>query len=110
LASWQHVTIEKEFGGLGVPSLRELNLYLLGSWVRRYFLDEGKLWKQIIDFKYDICKPNVFTCVERGATNFWNGVLWAAKVAKFGYRWNLGNGSKVKLWEDVWVGNSSLAI
>jgi hypothetical protein len=65
LASWQHVTIEKEFGGLGVSSLRELNLYLLGSWVRRYCLDEGKLWRQIIDFKYDTCKSNVFTCVER---------------------------------------------
>jgi hypothetical protein len=37
-------------------------------------------------------------------------VLWAAKVAKMGYRWKLGNGQKVRFWEDVWVGNSSLAI
>jgi hypothetical protein len=37
LAWWQHVNMEKEFGGLGVPNLRELNLCLLGSWVRRYF-------------------------------------------------------------------------
>jgi hypothetical protein len=50
LASWQHVTMEKEFGGLGVPSLRELNLCLLGSWVRRYFVDNEETWKQLIDF------------------------------------------------------------
>jgi hypothetical protein len=31
LASWQHVNIRQEFGGLGVPNLRELNLCLLGS-------------------------------------------------------------------------------
>jgi hypothetical protein len=37
-------------------------------------------------------------------------VLWAAKVAKMGYRWKLGNGQKVRFWEDVWVENSSLAI
>jgi hypothetical protein len=37
-------------------------------------------------------------------------VLWAAKVAKMGYRWRLGNGCKVRFWEDVWIGNSSLAI
>jgi hypothetical protein len=43
LASWQHVTMEKEFGGLGVPNLRELNMCLLGSWVRRYSLDKDKL-------------------------------------------------------------------
>jgi hypothetical protein len=43
LTSWQHVTREKELGGLGVPSLRELNLYLLGSRVRRYALDWGKI-------------------------------------------------------------------
>jgi hypothetical protein len=26
LAVWQHVNMKKEFGGLGVPNLRELNL------------------------------------------------------------------------------------
>jgi hypothetical protein len=31
LAGWQHVNMEKEFGELGVPNLRELNLCLLGS-------------------------------------------------------------------------------
>jgi hypothetical protein len=43
LASWQDVNIEKEFGGLGVPNLRELNLCLLGSWVRMYFVDNEKI-------------------------------------------------------------------
>jgi hypothetical protein len=43
LASWQHVTMEKEFGGLGVPNIRELNLCLLGSWVSRYFVDKEKI-------------------------------------------------------------------
>jgi hypothetical protein len=31
LASWKYVTMKKDFGGLGVPDLRELNLCLLGS-------------------------------------------------------------------------------
>jgi hypothetical protein len=37
-------------------------------------------------------------------------VLWAANVARMSYRWKVGNGSKIRFWEDVWVGNSSLAI
>jgi hypothetical protein len=31
LASWKHVTMIKEYRGLGVPDLRELNMCLLGS-------------------------------------------------------------------------------
>lgn len=50
LANWESVSILKEFGGLGIPNLRDLNMCLLGSWIRRYQMGEGKLWKEIIDF------------------------------------------------------------
>jgi hypothetical protein len=29
------------------------------------------------------------------------GFMWAAKAAKMGYRWKIGNGHKIKFWEDV---------
>jgi hypothetical protein len=83
LASWQHVTMEKNFGGLGVPSLRELNICLLESWIRRYAVDNDKIWKELIDFKYNTCSPNLFMCRDSGASNFWKGVLWVAKVVKW---------------------------
>jgi hypothetical protein len=73
LASWQHVTMLQEYGGLGVPNIRELNLCLLGSWIRRYTLDDGKLWKNLVDFKYNNRDTNVFTCRDTGASNFWKG-------------------------------------
>jgi hypothetical protein len=95
LASWKHVTMKKEFGGLRVLDLRELNLCLLGSWVRRYSQDSGKFWKMLVDFKYNTMSPNLFTCRENGVSNFWKGVLWAARVAKMGYRWKLGNVTKI---------------
>jgi hypothetical protein len=41
---------------------------------------------------------------------FFKGVLWAAKVAKMGFKWRIGNGRGIKFWEDVWLGSSSLAI
>jgi hypothetical protein len=31
-------------------------------------------------------------------------------VTKLGYRWRVGKGNNVRFWEDLWVGNSSLAI
>jgi hypothetical protein len=42
LASWKYVTMKKEYGGLGIPDLRELNLFLLRSWIKRYSVDKGK--------------------------------------------------------------------
>jgi hypothetical protein len=49
LASWLHVSMKKEFEGLGVSNLRELNLCLLGSWIKRYSVIDGKFWKMLID-------------------------------------------------------------
>jgi hypothetical protein len=36
--------------------------------------------------------------------------MWATRVAKLGYMWKVGNGEKVRFWEDNWVGPASLAI
>jgi hypothetical protein len=35
-----------------VPCLKDLNLCLLGSWVKRFIRDEGKLWKNVVQKKY----------------------------------------------------------
>src|SRR3954467_3050153 len=43
LASWKLVCLKKEFGGLGIPDLGNVNLCLLGSWLKRYIADDGKL-------------------------------------------------------------------
>jgi hypothetical protein len=42
----------KEYGGLGVPNLRDLNVCLLATWIKRYNLGCDKLWRQFLDFKY----------------------------------------------------------
>ena len=101
---------KKEFGGLGIPNLAEMNMCLLASWIKKYNLEENKLWKQIIDHKYNVNNPNIFYCNDTGVSPFWKGVLWAANAAKMGYQWKVGDGRKIKFWEDHWFGNTSLAI
>lgn len=77
--------MRKEAGGLGIPNLRDLNLFLLGSWIRRYQVDEGKLWKQVIDYKYNTSNPNIFITRYERASQFFKGLMWAAKAAKMGF-------------------------
>lgn len=90
----------KQFGGLGIPDLRELNMCLLASWLRRYQLDNDRLWKKIIDSKYNTSNANIFCSSTVGSSQFFKGVMWAAKAAKMGYRWKIGDGRKVRFWED----------
>jgi hypothetical protein len=86
LASWKHVTMSKEYGGLGVLDLRELNMCLLGSWIIRYSKEKEKIWRQLVDFKYRTTHPNILCCNDIGASDFWKGVIWTAQAVKLGYR------------------------
>ena len=109
LAKWDLVCMKKEFGGLGIPNLKEVNLCLLGSWLKRYISDDGKIWKTIIDHKYRTNSPNIFACNSQHASRFWKGVMEVVKAIKFGYRWIVGDGKKIRFWEDTWFGTSPLA-
>ena len=68
LAAWGNVTLQKQHGGLGIPNIADMNLCLLASWIKRYFLDEAKIWKQVIDAKYRTRSLNIFTCPSNGAS------------------------------------------
>jgi hypothetical protein len=59
LANWELVSMCKEFGGLGLPSIRDLNICLIASCLNRY--EKDKLWRQLIDYKYETSKPNFFS-------------------------------------------------
>lgn len=67
---------------------------LLGSWLRRYEADDGKLWKQLIDAKYNTGKRNIFYSNPTGASQFFKSLMWAANAAKMGYKWRIGDGKK----------------
>jgi hypothetical protein len=42
LAKWPSVCMKNDFGGIGIPNLQDLNLCLIGSWIKRYIQGEGR--------------------------------------------------------------------
>jgi hypothetical protein len=84
----------KEFGGCGIPNLRDLNTCLLASWIKRYQSSEGTLWKELVDFKYSTSNPNILSCSNTNASQFFKGFVWAAKASKMGFRWKIGDGKR----------------
>jgi hypothetical protein len=63
LANWHMICMKKEFGELGILQIKDLNLCLLGSWVRRYSQDEGRLRRSIVDRKY--CRKGNILCSDK---------------------------------------------
>ncbi|WVZ82442.1 hypothetical protein U9M48_029705, partial [Paspalum notatum var. saurae] len=107
LANWELVSMCKDYGGFGILNLGYLNIFLLGSWVKRYSEGNGKLWKEIIDFKYDTANPNIFATRDLGASHFFRGFMYAAKAAKMGLGGRLGMlyvlvNEKTKTVFDLW--------
>jgi hypothetical protein len=49
--------MKKEYGELGVP---DPSISLLGSWTRRYEENGDRLWREVIDAKYNTRNPYVF--------------------------------------------------
>ena len=109
LANLPSVCMKKMFGGLGIPNLQDMNLCMLGSWIKRYIQGKGSLWRKVVDSKYNTRNPNILCCQDTHPSTFWKGVMWAAKSVKMGYRWKVGNGRSVKFWEDIWFGNAPLS-
>jgi hypothetical protein len=46
LANLPSICMKKHFGGLGIRNLQDLNICLIGSWVKRYIQSAGALWKK----------------------------------------------------------------
>lgn len=58
LLAWEQVCLSKEWGGLGIIRIREMNNALLTKWIWRL---GNELWRKIIIGKYGIDKMGRYT-------------------------------------------------
>ncbi|GKV25499.1 hypothetical protein SLEP1_g34934 [Rubroshorea leprosula] len=116
---WEKVCRSKLDGGLGVKDLRKFNLALLGKWWSRLAEGEEGLLYRIIREKYGSSGSNWLNWIEEDNQK---GSLWWRDVCRLDYsctstvgwllddfKLKLGEGNSVKFWEDIWIGDESLA-
>jgi hypothetical protein len=110
LVNWSQICTPKMTGGLGVRRMVPFNRALLGKWLWRFATERDALWRKVVDVKYDSlsggwCSKEVggpygvgvWKCIRRGWAGFANHV-----------RFEVGDGSKVLFWHDVWCGEQPL--
>ena len=89
---------------LGIRCLRRFNSALLAKWLWRYGLENDALWRRVIGVKYGNewdgwCTKSVFGAFGVGLWKFIRSG-WL-KFSKF-LRYDVGDGTRVKSWDDVW--------
>jgi hypothetical protein len=106
-----HVTLfcqPKDQGGLGIEVLELKNKCLLSKWFIKLLSEEGT-WHKLLYNKY--VKNQTLSQVEVKPTDspFWKGLMRVKNdFFSRGY-FKIGDGSSVRFWEDIWLGDKPLA-
>ena len=102
--NWKIVSSRRDRGGLGIRKLSSLNKALLGKWCWRFGAEVEGLWKTIIRIKYGAKEGGWLTKTVRGSfgVGLWKEIYKESFSIKQHNNLILGDGSRIKFWEDAW--------
>ncbi|GLU24096.1 hypothetical protein SLE2022_400600 [Rubroshorea leprosula] len=108
LVHWNDVCLPRRYGGLGVRSAKECNKALIAKLGWQILSGGEKPWCQAIKHKY-LHSANFSSCKPTPSSSItWRSILKTRDVVQLGTRWRVGSGCNIQLWNDIWVGNSTL--
>ena len=107
MINWKFVCLSKEKGRLGIQDLASMNKALLVKWVRKFAGDEDSAWKKFIGLKNGTEEGEWFTSEARGnlGGSLWKAISIEVLLVRQNCTFVLGDGSRIRLWEDAWCGD-----
>ncbi|GKV43599.1 hypothetical protein SLEP1_g50869 [Rubroshorea leprosula] len=115
--NWDSVCCSRGKGGLRVLDLRMRSWALLGKWWARFGDGVESLWKQVVWEKYFGGKreADIIAVETVKVFKIWSDVIKIGGMSAGlrnmvvkGFRWELGDGSRVGFWREIWVGDKLL--
>ena len=99
MTKWEVECTPKNQGGLGVLNLDVYNKCLLSKWLLKLLNGDG-VWQQLLKNKY--LRDKTLTQVQymSGDSQFWTGLMKVKDEFLSMCRFDLGDGSQVRFWED----------
>jgi hypothetical protein len=94
--------------GLGVEVLELKNKSLLSKWLFK-LLNEDGMWQELLHKKY--LRSKTLSQVSASPTDspFWKGLMNVKEEIFSRGSFVVGNGRNTRFWEDIWLGDKSLA-
>lgn len=115
--SWDKVTASKEDGGLGVGSIRALNIGIIVKWWWRLKHKSSSLWSWVINGIHNLTGEPFDHLSNKNIPGVWNNIACAKKeIQKRGmnvpdiFRLMVKSGEKTLFWHDAWVGDKILKV
>ncbi|RVW74735.1 putative ribonuclease H protein [Vitis vinifera] len=111
LVNWDSVCSDIRKGGLGVRRLTTLNRALLCKWNWRFANEREALWRQVIGRKFGEEQGGWYTREVREGfgVSLWKEIRKEGALLQNKVVFSVGNGRRVKFWNDNWCGNFSLS-
>nr|KAJ0216654.1 hypothetical protein LSAT_V11C300153720 [Lactuca sativa] len=110
--TWEKVIEHKEAGGLGLGSLRALNLSLIAKWWWRLRVNQGKLWSQVIQGIHKIKAKEESCLANRSSTGVWKNIASIdTELRKVDVPMEVIMKKKVNKGDKtLWIGNETLKV
>ncbi|KAL9228137.1 hypothetical protein vseg_003749 [Gypsophila vaccaria] len=98
------VTEEKKERGLGLRSMRQVNVAFMAKLGWRMLSEPNPLWARVLRHKY--CKGrndiNMFIA-KQNSSNLWKWIVEASDVLRAGVKASIGNVVKTSFWKQRWA-------
>nr|KAJ0203968.1 hypothetical protein LSAT_V11C500292530 [Lactuca sativa] len=113
--SWEKVTAPREADGLGLGSLKALNLSLIVKWLWRLKTDGSSLWSKVIKGIHNLYNKPADHISKKTLPGVWNNIAGVrGELEKIGIDLNdviskkIGSGDDTMFWLDRWTGGNTL--
>jgi hypothetical protein len=104
---WEQMCRRKECGGLGFRNLEWFNQAMLAKMGWRLIQNEHSLVSTVLKAKYFAGGTFMQAKVKPGDSFTWRSIAGARWVLEEGFRWRIGNGQRVRVWDDHWLPTNS---
>jgi hypothetical protein len=108
LTKWNIICRPKDQGGLGIEVLDIKNKSLLSKWLYKLLNEEG-IWQELLTKKYLHSKTLSQVSEKPTDSPFWKGLMKVKEEFLTRGSFVVGNGMNTRFWEDIWLGDKSLA-
>lgn len=101
--AWNKMATPKEKGGMGMKNLQAFNEAFLAKQVWRLITHPNILMRKMMKARY-YPKSSILRAKVRAKDSWiWRNCGGARKLIQEGSRWNIGDGTIVKVWDDNWL-------
>ncbi|XP_057803589.1 uncharacterized protein LOC131018917 [Salvia miltiorrhiza] len=100
---WGAMCKPKEWGGLGFRDLKGFNQALVAKQAWRLMTNPETLVARVFRARY-FCQGDFMHARLSGNVSFiWRSLLWSRPLIEKGMVWQIGDGSRVRIFQDSWV-------